>query len=490
MHGPAPEPTPAGQDPALTRRARPVRRAWFASDMHLHAGDPETVARAVAWIHRARAAEADALFLLGDVFRAWLGASSLHDPGLAPFLDALRAATRDGLRVVLLHGNHDFLMGEELREALGVEVVPRSLDVVLGARRVRLLHGDAFCVRDRSYHRLHAVLRSRPVRWTLLHTPPRGLMGVAAALMLGANRFTRHKPMWVMDIVDEEVEAVLASGVDAVICGHVHRARDAELERGRLVVMADFESTGSHAVFDEQGLRLVARDESLARPRPPVLAIDGPAGSGKSTISRLVAERLGWLRLDTGALYRAVTLAALRAGLHAEHPDLGAFAAGLDLRVDRDGGLRLDGDPVPDAALRSAEVAAAVSPVSAVPAVRAALLDVQRQAAHAGRGLVAEGRDMATVVFPDAELAVYLDALPEVRAARRLAQNPGEGESLEAVAAAIAARDARDSTRATAPLARAEQARLLDTSELTTEQVVARVLELLDDALEGRAEAH
>ena len=144
--------------------------------------------------------------------------------------------------------------------------------------------------------------------------------------------------------------------------------------------------------------------------------------------------------------------------------------------------MTLAGELVPDSLLRSVGVSAVVSKVSAQPGVREVLLPIQRSAGRMGPGLVAEGRDMATIVFPEAAVRVFLDARPEVRAQRRLAQNPGEGATLSEVSTALADRDARDSGRLHAPLARAEGATLLDTSELSLEQVVGRLSGMVREA--------
>ncbi len=474
---------PTASSPATTGpppRGRPPRRAWFASDFHLDRRDPDGVDRALRLLAAVRDDGADALFLLGDVFKAWLGPPSLEDPGLRPFLDGLRETVAAGVRVALVHGNHDFLMGPELEGACGVEVHAEHLDVALGGRHVRLLHGDAFCTRDVDYHRLHRVLRSRSARWLFRALPKATLESLADRLVHEATRTTGHKTREEMAIVDAEVAAVFDRGVDVVVCGHVHEARDARLpgEGGerRLVVMADFERSGCHARWVDG--RLVLHRVDARFRRPVVVAIDGPAGSGKSSVSREVAERLGFLRLDSGALYRTVTSRVLARGLDPETADLGAVARALDLAVGPDGGVLLAGLPVDDALLRSPEVSAAVSRVSADPGVRAALLPVQRAAARVGAGLVAEGRDMATVVFPDAAVSVYLDARPEVRARRRLAQGSQEGGTVEEVVAALTARDARDSGRDVAPLAEAPGAVRLDTSDLTREEVVERLVGL------------
>ena len=461
----------------------------MASDLHLHGDDPGGLERALAFLAHAHEQRVDAVFLLGDVFRAWLGAPSLRDSGLRPVLDALAGLVRAGVRVVLTHGNHDFLMGAELERELGLEVHTDGLEVAFGGLRTRLLHGDAFCTRDSGYQRLHRVLRHPLARGLWGALPARGLQIVAERLLGSAHRSTSHKPPEVMAHVDAEVARVLARGFDAVVCGHVHAARDARLPmpggHGRLLVMADFETTGSHVEWDGHALRLHGFDGRFAPPAGPVVTIDGPAGCGKSSVSRLLARRLGWVRLDSGALYRTVAAEALRWGLGVADPELGTLARSLMLATDAHGRVLLDGRHVPDERLRGPAVSASVSAVSAVPAVREALLPVQRRVARGVPGLVAEGRDMATVVFPDPARAVYLDARPEVRAARRLGQGQAEGRDLAQVGRALAERDRRDSGRTLAPLSVAPGAVVLDTSDMTLEQVVEQLVRLVRP--QGRA---
>ena len=220
------------------------------------------------------------------------------------------------------------------------------------------------------------------------------------------------------------------------------------------------------------------------------VALDGPSGSGKSTVARGVARALGWRYVDTGATYRAVTLAVLRAGVPLDDPAAVAEVA-RRVRVDQvtdptASATALDGEDV-STALRGADVTAAVSAVSAVPDVRSLLVDLQRRLAGTD-GAVVEGRDIAAVVLPDAAVKVYLDASPEERARRR-AGDADAGVSavapagLEAaVAADLARRDALDSARAVSPLAVAPGAVVLDSSGLSAEQVIARVLDLARDA--------
>ncbi len=209
-----------------------------------------------------------------------------------------------------------------------------------------------------------------------------------------------------------------------------------------------------------------------------MVAIDGPAGSGKSSVARTVAEELGVVDLNTGAAYRAVALVALREGVDLED---GEALATISRRVSLGGGgARVDGEPVLEEELRAPEVSAAASTVSAVPEVRAVLLDVQRRAAKRAReqgGAVVEGRDIGTVVLPDAELKIYLSAAPEERARRR-AHQTGREDELDRIREAMKKRDRQDSERATSPLKPASDAIILDTTSLSLEGVVSRVLEL------------
>ncbi len=200
-----------------------------------------------------------------------------------------------------------------------------------------------------------------------------------------------------------------------------------------------------------------------------VVAIDGPAGSGKSTVGRALAKRLGLEYLDTGAMYRAVTFAVLRRGMDpAEAAEVAALVDGLDLRVDDDGVVVEGIDATIE--IRGPEVTRAVSVVASNPAVRADLVARQRSWAAERGGGVIEGRDIATVVFPEADLKVYLTARAEVRAARRSAEV--EALSYETVAADIARRDALDQGREVSPLTTAPDALVVDTSDLPVEVIV------------------
>jgi cytidylate kinase len=205
-----------------------------------------------------------------------------------------------------------------------------------------------------------------------------------------------------------------------------------------------------------------------------VIAIDGPAGSGKSTVARAVAERLGLEYLDTGAMYRSVAFAALRRGIDpADAEPVAKVARDLDLRMGEDGTVTVDGVDA-TIEIRGPEVTRAVSIVAANPEVREEMRRRQREWAARRDGGVMEGRDIGTVVFPDAELKVYLDASPEVRASRR--SKEVSELAYETVAADLARRDALDQGRAHGPLVEADDAIVIDTSELGVDDIVAAVL--------------
>jgi cytidylate kinase len=204
-----------------------------------------------------------------------------------------------------------------------------------------------------------------------------------------------------------------------------------------------------------------------------VIAIDGPAGAGKSTVARGVAEALGFTYLDSGAMYRTVALAALRAGIDPDDSDsVTRLARGLRMAFG-DGRVTLNGEDVA-AAIRVPEVTVAASRVSVHEGVREEMVSRQRQLIEAGR-YVAEGRDIGTVVSPDSPLKVYLDATPEERARRRAEQS---GADAAEVLAAQIERDTRDQTRALGRLHQADDAELIDTTGLGVAEVVDRVVAL------------
>ncbi|HTI95838.1 MAG: (d)CMP kinase [Rudaea sp.] len=217
----------------------------------------------------------------------------------------------------------------------------------------------------------------------------------------------------------------------------------------------------------------------------PVLTIDGPSGSGKGTISRMVAETLGWHMLDSGALYRAVGFAAGMEGLDlsdAEAVTRCAQTTKISFRDPKDGGetrVIVNGMDATDE-IRTETCGAAASAIAAIPGVRTALFDKQR-AFRKAPGLVADGRDMGTVIFPDAQCKVFLTASAEERAKRRYKQlkEKGLGVTLAALLREIQARDVRDAGRAVAPLKPAADAVVIDSTGMPVERVVAAVLELV-----------
>jgi cytidylate kinase len=224
---------------------------------------------------------------------------------------------------------------------------------------------------------------------------------------------------------------------------------------------------------------------SAAPRRRPVVAIDGPAGAGKSTVTRKVAERLGYVIVDTGALYRVVALAAERAGVDFDDASKASALAealvaenAVQLRRSESGAnqVLLRGQDV-SLAIRAQNIGQGASKVSAHPGVRAALLELQRGQGREG-GVVLEGRDIGTVVFPDAEAKFYLTASADVRAQRRRDELAARGTppSLAEVLSEVNERDRRDSTRPIAPLRQAEDAKLVDSSLLSVEQVVELIV--------------
>ena len=215
-----------------------------------------------------------------------------------------------------------------------------------------------------------------------------------------------------------------------------------------------------------------------------VIAVDGPAGTGKSSVSRCLARSLDARYLDTGAMYRIVTLAVLRAGVDLGDVDaIGATAANVDLAVGYDpeeDRSYLAGEDV-SVEIRGDEVTKAVSAVSAVPAVRTRLVQMQRELAAGQGSVVVEGRDIGSVVLPDADVKIFLTASAEERARRRNDQNvaSGLGDDYEAVLADVKRRDHLDSTRKVSPLRAADDALVVDTSDMTEAEVIAHLLDLV-----------
>ncbi len=220
------------------------------------------------------------------------------------------------------------------------------------------------------------------------------------------------------------------------------------------------------------------------------VAIDGPSGAGKSTIARAAAERLGFVYVDTGAMYRTIGLAVCRAGVQlGDTAGIVPVLPGIEVSLNYQDGIQhvwLNGEDVSDQ-IRTPEMSKYASFVSAVPEVRAFLLDTQRNMAKK-YSVIMDGRDIGTVILPEAEVKIFLTASPQARAKRRYLelQQKGEAVTLDEVLADMIQRDKDDTTRAEAPLRQAEDAVLIDTSELTLEQSMDAVEAVIRCALEGR----
>ena len=221
-----------------------------------------------------------------------------------------------------------------------------------------------------------------------------------------------------------------------------------------------------------------------------IIAIDGPSGAGKGTIARAVAARLSYRHVDTGAMYRAVAWKAVRQGLDlSDEAAVSALAAAASIDVSN-GAIAIDGHDVREA-IRTPQIDAAAAAVARLPRVREVLIRQQREMGEGG-GVVMEGRDIGTVVFPQADLKIFLDASPEERARRRAADPAhasGKGaQAVSEVASALAARDQSDRTRTASPLAQAVDAVTLDTTGIPIDEVVSRVLALIEIRLSGQGE--
>jgi cytidylate kinase len=223
---------------------------------------------------------------------------------------------------------------------------------------------------------------------------------------------------------------------------------------------------------------------------PLIIAIDGPSGAGKSTLGRRLARELGLLYVDTGAMYRAVALACVEANVNARDAELVeqvAHRARVELSGDHDHlQVRLDGRDV-TSQIRSEQISRLASVVSTIPAVRRELVRRQREMGATGAGLVLDGRDIGTVVFPRADVKFFVTALPEERAKRRYEQDHAKAPDLtyEETLAELNSRDTRDSTRHDSPLKIAEDAVVIDTTELSVEEVFARMLETIRERKAG-----
>src|SRR5690348_6634890 len=236
------------------------------------------------------------------------------------------------------------------------------------------------------------------------------------------------------------------------------------------------------------------RDDSVAGEkstgRKLVIAIDGPAGSGKSTLAALLARRYGYTNIETGAMYRALALKAMNQGIgldDAHALSSLAHSSRIELQPGPEGNrVVLDGQDVTDR-IRLQDVTEAASKVSVHPGVREWMVHLQRELGAAG-GIVMEGRDIGTRVFPNAQVKIFLDAAPEVRGSRRFQQNPAVATREASVLAELRARDERDRTRANSPLVPAGDAVLIDSTDLTLDQVIERAIEIIEEKLQARTQ--
>jgi pantoate ligase/cytidylate kinase len=250
------------------------------------------------------------------------------------------------------------------------------------------------------------------------------------------------------------------------------------VEPQTLAPLSEIEGAGLLAIACYLGsTRLI--DNIILRQRQAIIAIDGPAGAGKSTVTRRVAEALGWLYLDTGSMYRAITWLVIKSGLDVgEETAIAELAATAKIELGS-GGIKINGQDVTQA-IRTPEVTAKVSQVAAQAAVREVMVKLQQEYGQRG-SIVAEGRDMGTHVFPDAKLKIFLTASPRERARRRLRdwQNQGELQlDIDQLEEEIRQRDYLDSNRPIAPLTKAADAVEVNTDGLTVEQVSEKIISL------------
>ena len=213
-----------------------------------------------------------------------------------------------------------------------------------------------------------------------------------------------------------------------------------------------------------------------------IVAIDGPAGAGKGTITKLVGEKLGLVNIDTGATFRCVALNMIQEHIDIQEEEkIEKMLNNINIEMHTDGKIFLNGEDVTHR-IRENDVNGLVSPVSTLPVVRNKLLEVQRNIAK-GKNVIMEGRDIGTVVFPNADVKIYLDAAAEERARRRVLQNQEKGieSSYEEVLKGIKDRDKRDSTREIAPLKKAEDAMYVDSTNLSIEQVVNQIVKIIEN---------
>ena len=515
-------------------RSRPVvdlpPGSLVLGDLHLEVEQPAQVARFEAYLESL--VGTPRLVLLGDLFEFWFGDGQGASSGGARALAALARLAGTGCAIDLIPGNRDFLVGRRFERSSGVLIRPHGLIGILpGGRRVLAIHGDELCTDDLGYQRMSRVLRSTPIRF-LSRIVPGALAGAFARRMRRASqsalavkppKATEQQPL---------AAAHLAAKADAqyLVCGHAHRYREEALgepAEGSVWMVLDelgySGAAGSEGQAADGGIPGGARavrdallvnptgalmaqasgyprahspgdpkaegaDGLLSGPRglssgfemhanqPQIIAIDGPAGAGKSTVARRVAGELGLPFLDTGAMYRAVAWICLEREVDlSDDLACGAVAEQIELEFDDGGRIWVDGRPG-EPAIRSREVERVVSQVAAHALVRQHVVAQQQRLGESGPGLVAEGRDTTTVVFPRAGHKFFLWASPEARAERRALQM-GNGQAKGQVLTEILERDALDGSRKLAPLRQAPDAVRIDADDQTADQVAKAILE-------------
>lgn len=459
-------------------------------DLHLDVFGGSGPRRFVEWLERL--GPIPRLVVLGDLFEFWVGRGQEREPAAGEILRALARRVAAGTAVDLLHGNRDFLVGADVTAATGARVRPRGLVGREGdGGRTLFLHGDELCVADRAYRRFRAAVRSGPARALARAAPLALRRSLALRLRRRSGRSTAAKTAEVVEMKAAAADRFAREAkARTLICGHAHRFRDEVLPGGARWVVIDgwggrrdtlrLGETGWEPLASRGPIDPGAGNPTLFTPpaaagghRRMIVAIDGPAASGKSTVARALAARLGLSFLDTGAMYRAVTVAALERGIDpADGEACARIASELDLRFDEEGRILIDGEPG-EPRIRGPEVDAHVSVVAAHSSVRRALVPMQREAAAAGA--VAEGRDTTTVVFPAADHKFFLIASPSERARRR-ARQEGHPEREGEYARALERRDRLDSTRGDSPLRRGDDTELIETDGLAPEEVVDRLV--------------
>jgi len=482
---------PRGLDQDRLRRDRVL----FVSDVHLNPARPDVFLLFRRFLTE-EAPGTKALYLLGDLFDFWVGRRQVRLPGFAEVLRRIRDLAESGTDVFFIQGNRDFMFDAGFAGAHGIKLLPDIATVTVGSKRVLLTHGDLLVTKDVAYHRMRRVIRSGPVRRILRSLPLSVALRLAGGFRRASGSEIRRKPAYVLEPDFEEMRSWLADGADALVFGHVHRGEQHRLYvDGRatdIFILGAWEDRPSYVEWDGEALLFVRYAPPLGcggspgtSPKPrkrEVIAIDGPSGSGKSTVARRLARRMGYRFLDSGAMYRAAALLALRTGIDDADPAaLERLLEGVDIRLDGERVL-LDREDV-SAEIRSPEVTRYVSIVAAVPEVRAAMVARQR-GAYPGEDLVVEGRDIGSVVFPDAGRKIYLTATPGERARRRARETDRDPEE---VRREQQERDARDRGREHSPLVRAEGAIDLLTDGLSIAEVVDRAMEIVGGEPAGSA---